>query len=358
MPVEPTVVFVAPRGTAGGPNQSLLSLLPALAGVHRVLAAPRGLVSYAGVADEYLSLAESAIPDRPTRALAALRLAGWVTRRRRSIVALHANGVSGLNLCGPAALLNRLPVVVWAHASRLSDTSARLGRFWAHRLPIIRWAAVSSASRQLLIDGGFAAPDQIVIVPNPVDGQKIATRRPTDRVTVSYLGGHATFKGYHLLPGVIELLYETGVRWQVVAGAGANATGETDPITSSLQALAGPNLNLSGWIGDVRDVYAETDIVFCPSFRESFGRVAAEAMANGIPVVASRLPAFEELIGEGEAGLLFPPGDAAAAAEAIRRLAQDPGLRHRMGEEGQRRSAMFSPELVAARFRVLYGMAD
>ncbi len=173
MPADPTVVFVAPGGR---PLDATRVCSPSFrpSRVFFLLVAPRGLVSRAGVADEYRSLAKSAVSDRPTPALAALRL----TRRRRSIVALHANGVGWASTCAARQLFSTGSRGCVGPCSRLSDTSARLGRSWAHRLPIIRWAAVSLASRQMLIDGGFAAPDHIVILPHPVDGLKIATRRP------------------------------------------------------------------------------------------------------------------------------------------------------------------------------------
>lgn len=71
----------------------------------------------------------------------------------------------------------------------------------------------------------------------------------------------------------------------------------------------------------MEDLYATASIVFCPSYREACSLVAAEGMANGIPVVATDIPTFRELVGEDEAGLLFPPGDATSAANAIKLLA-------------------------------------
>jgi glycosyltransferase involved in cell wall biosynthesis len=105
---------------------------------------------------------------------------------------------------------------------------------------------------------------------------------------------------------------------------------------------------------DVREAYARCDIVFVPSRRESFCRVAAEAMLNGIPVVASDLQPLQELLGDDEAGLLVPIDDRDAAVAALRRLASDEDLRRRLGAEGRRRAAAFSPEAVARAMRALY----
>ena len=76
-----------------------------------------------------------------------------------------------------------------------------------------------------------------------------------------------------------------------------------------LRAMAADGrVSLEGKFPDVREVYARCDVVVCPSVLESFCRVAAEAMLNGIPVVGSDLAPIRALLGDDEAGLLFPGG--------------------------------------------------
>jgi glycosyltransferase involved in cell wall biosynthesis len=218
----------------------------------------------------------------------------------------------------------------------------------------LRWAAVSTASLDLLDKAGLADPADVTIVPNPIGSDKIAPRRADGPFTIAYLGGPATFKGIHVIPGVIELLSDRSVHWFVVVGS--RRTGDSgNPVLAAIQALARPEVQISGWVSDPREVYAIASVVFCPSFRESFGRVAAEAMVNGIPVVASDLPAFRELIGDNEAGLLFPPGDANAAAAALSRLVDDADLRERLGQAGRARAARFAPAVAVDTLAELYG---
>jgi glycosyltransferase involved in cell wall biosynthesis len=89
--------------------------------------------------------------------------------------------------------------------------------------------------------------------------------------------------------------------------------------------------------GDVPDVLAGLDVVVCPSVREPFGMVLLEAMAAGRPVVASDSGGPAEIVEDGMSGLLFPTGDAAALAERLQRLLDDPALRERLAEGGRRR---------------------
>jgi glycosyltransferase involved in cell wall biosynthesis len=84
------------------------------------------------------------------------------------------------------------------------------------------------------------------------------------------------------------------------------------------------------------------------------GVVNMEAMATGLPVVSSRLMGVPELVEDGVTGLLVTPGREGELAAALKRLAEDPPLRRRLGEGGRRKVAEeFDPGREAARLRVL-----
>jgi glycosyltransferase involved in cell wall biosynthesis len=85
--------------------------------------------------------------------------------------------------------------------------------------------------------------------------------------------------------------------------------------------------------------YARAAVVACPSHREGFGVVCAEAMAHGRPVVAGDVGGLRDLVVNEETGLLVPPGDVAALREALTRLVGDAELRRRFGEAGRARIA-------------------
>jgi len=84
-------------------------------------------------------------------------------------------------------------------------------------------------------------------------------------------------------------------------------------------------------------LYNRAEILVSPSVYEGFGLPAAEAMACGVPVVATTAGAFPEVVADGETGWLVAPGDARALAAAIKRLMADPAERERMGDAGRRR---------------------
>ena len=92
------------------------------------------------------------------------------------------------------------------------------------------------------------------------------------------------------------------------------------------------------------EAYGRADVLVNASLSDTFPMPILEAMACGLPVVATDAGGAVESVVEGETGLLVPSGDAPALADAISRLVSDPALRRRMGEAGQQRAHLFSWE--------------
>jgi glycosyltransferase involved in cell wall biosynthesis len=103
--------------------------------------------------------------------------------------------------------------------------------------------------------------------------------------------------------------------------------------------------------------FHQLDVLVIPTettkrIREQFGRVIVEAMASGVPVIGSTCGAIPEVIGD--AGLIFPEGDADALAEALRRMLADEDLRERLSLAGQARVEQYSWQRVAEKTYELY----
>jgi glycosyltransferase involved in cell wall biosynthesis len=114
-----------------------------------------------------------------------------------------------------------------------------------------------------------------------------------------------------------------------------------------------------GHRADMPAIFAEASIVCLPTFYgEGVPKVLIEAAAAGRPIVASQIPGCREIVHEGENGLLVPPRDAPALAEAIGTLLADPPLRERMGRRGRDiAEAEFSVErVVGDTLRVYAGL--
>ena len=85
-------------------------------------------------------------------------------------------------------------------------------------------------------------------------------------------------------------------------------------------------------------LYGRSAVVGCPSHREGYGVVCAEAMAHGRPVVASAVGGLRDLVLHERTGLLVPPRDVRALREAIERLLRDRGLRQELGRASRERA--------------------
>lgn len=357
-----SVLFVVLAGGLGGSTRSVATVLAHLdpTRVNRVLATqPRGrfieLVRERHLADTFVPLPAAGRRrlGRLSRVQAAWRLGSWV-RANRTITAIHVNGPEELNIAGLVARMHRIPLVVWSHAREVSPWMRRLSRVWPYVLRDVRFAAVSPLARQVLVDGGLARPGEVEIVPNPIDPNDVVGEPDGhEGLVVGYLGSGAVYKGFQLLPGIIEEVADLPIRWLVFSEEHPSS----DHVPwARLRRLASDGVTVVGKVGDVRAAYARCDIIMCPSLQESFCRVAAEAMLNGLPVVASDLGPTRDLLGEEDAGLLFPVGDVHAAGKAIRRLVDDPGLRESLGANGRERAGAFDPSTVTSRLAVLYGL--
>jgi glycosyltransferase involved in cell wall biosynthesis len=112
---------------------------------------------------------------------------------------------------------------------------------------------------------------------------------------------------------------------------------------------------LPGARGDVSDQLRGFDVFALPSKAEGISNTILEAMATGLPVVATRVGGNPELVEEESTGLLVPPSDPAALAGAMARYAEDPALARAHGGSGRERACReFSLDRMVERYLALY----
>lgn len=211
-------------------------------------------------------------------------------------------------------------------------------------------ATVSAYNRRLILETCPAVPRaaaKVVIVRCGVD-TRVFHPPPQGRGSSSVLrilciGTLYEVKGHRYLVEACRILAERGIAFE------CNLVGE-GPYRERLAAQVAA-AGLEGrvrFLGrQTRDAIAAllrtTDVLAVPSVPTADGRregipvVLMEAMASGVPAVASDLSGIPELVEDGRTGLLAPPGDAPALAEALARLAGDPALRARLGAAGRER---------------------
>jgi glycosyltransferase involved in cell wall biosynthesis len=198
---------------------------------------------------------------------------------------------------------------------------------WLTRLAVRRADAVTAVSQftASLVRSDLGYNDEISVIYDGVDTRRFFPKRRSSshrEIRVFFSGNLTLRKGAQwLLPIAkkldpdIRIYYTTGLRTQHVLAADSRLV----PIG---------NVPYS----QMPDRYREMDLLIMPTVREGFGMAVAEAMACGLPVVASNCSSITELIEDGQGGFLCPVGDTDAFADRINLLAASIELRHAMGD--------------------------
>jgi glycosyltransferase involved in cell wall biosynthesis len=153
---------------------------------------------------------------------------------------------------------------------------------------------------------------------------------PEDAFAVALIGRLSNWKGQRELADAIS-------GTDMVALIAGDPFPGNEAVEQELRGARSEQVRLVGFREDIEMVLGAADAVAVPSTRpEPLGLVALEAAAAGLPVVASAHGGLTEIVRDGETGLLVPPGDRAALAGALGRLADDPVLRERLGEAAAR----------------------
>jgi glycosyltransferase involved in cell wall biosynthesis len=287
-------------------------------------------------------------------AVSSLGTARWISGliRRRDVALVH-NSTLAASLAGLAARVAGRPQIF--HVQEIIVRP---------RIVAAALATLSSAASTLVVANSRATAEHyrgsrlatssapIRVIPNGVDEARL--RKTPDaslrslvgagpRETVFTLVGRVNrLKGHRVFFEAAERLaaeFERA-RFLVVGDSFAGQerlSEEVDRRIESSDKLRGRAVRIPH-VARVGDVYEASDVVVVPSTEpESFGLVAAEAMAAGLPVIASRIGALPEVVDHGRTGILVDPGEATSLLEAMRKLCLSPALRAEMGSAGRAR---------------------
>ncbi|HWX44893.1 MAG TPA: glycosyltransferase family 4 protein [Solirubrobacteraceae bacterium] len=373
------VLYVNHTSEVSGAERSLLSLLGALPDTVRpCVATPPGRLMEAV---ERLGVPTTAIagtagslrlhPLHTPRALAEMALAAAQVRRaarRHNAEVVHANSIRAGIVVG----LARPPAATVVHVRDCLPA----GAVSAATLRLIAATAttVVANSRYTAQSVSAAAPGaQLEVIHNPLDLERWdAARigRAEARARLGAAGGRelllgvvaqlSPWKGQDTAIEALELVCAEGVDAHLLLIGSpkfrARATRfDNEAYVARLRALvadAGLQDRVS-WLGereDVPELLSALDILMLPSWEEPFGRALIEAMALGVPVISTSVGGPPEILDDGREGLLLPPREPHAWAQAIRALAQSPERRRELGRAGRHRveQQFTTPHHVAA----------
>ncbi|RJL33998.1 glycosyltransferase family 4 protein [Bailinhaonella thermotolerans] len=266
--------------------------------------------------------------------LSAARVRRWVREGRFDVLHVHCPEAPSLGLL--ACWAARGPIVATFHAQYERSRALSVGA------PIMQSAlekitgriAVSDAARKSLVEhlGGDA-----VLIPNGVTVDRYVEAEPLpgwpgEGGSIGFLGRmDEPRKGLPVLLDAFNLLApeRPGLRL-LIAGPG-----DEDDVYARVRPEFRDRVVVLGMVSEEDKIraYHSVDVFCAPNLGgESFGIVLTEAMSAGAPIIASDIPAFSRVLGEGEAGVLFPVGDAAALAREAGALLDDPRRRAKLSD--------------------------
>ncbi len=289
--------------------------------------------------------------------VSALMLARFA--RERQIEIIHAHVARDYPLAALTAWrAGGIPFVLTRH---VLFPMAGLHKLILRR--VARVIAVSQAVSDELRAQGIFDQDKIVLIRNGIDSERFNARTYQSRnergagarLRVGMIGDLAPVKGQEdfIRAAAIVIAHRDDVEF-IIAG-GDKSRKHRRRIEGLISEL---NLSrrvcLTGWVENVNQLFNTLDLFVSASRSESFGLTIAEAMANGVPVIATATAGAREIIDGGKTGRLIPVGDVKALAESLCELLADPEQRQQLSTNAQREVAeKFSLEqMVTATERV------
>lgn len=286
----------------------------------------------------------------PSSMRAVRAFAGWCRQRAIQIVQTCDYYANVIGLAGAA--LARVPVRIGSRRelkpdkSRAQLTVQRVAYQVAHRVV----ANSPAAARQLAEEG--VASDRIRVIPNGLDLERFHAKVHGPIESIITVANLRPEKSHDIL---LEALSRCDSRRRLRLRVVGNG-----PCRPSLERQArelglGRRVEFLGHREDVADLLALSDLFILPSRSEAFPNSALEAMASGLPVIASAVGGLLDLVDDGRNGLLVPARDAAALASAIDRLVAQPTFAASLGESARRHVRdRYSFDRMVASFEHLY----
>lgn len=290
---------------------------------------------------------------RPAAARELFRFARWCRRIGARLVHTCDLYANVFGLAGAAAA--RVPVrigsrreVVTGDKSRAQLTAQALAYRTAHTI-----VANSRAAREQLTKEGIA-PTRIELIPNGIDFTSFAP--PRDRHIIRKIVMVANLraeKGHDVLIDAAPAILAREPEAEFFIGGDGPLR---DALVRRAEAKGvADRFHFLGQCNDVPALLATSDLFVLPSRSEAFPNAVIEAMAAGLPVVATNVGGIPELITPGTTGLLVPPGDAVALATSVLDLMDRPGFASSLGQAARARIEQeFSFDRMVASFESLY----
>jgi glycosyltransferase involved in cell wall biosynthesis len=299
----------------------------------------------------------------------AIRLRRAVHQARPDIVQVEAGGYLGL-LKGAALLfaIPGVPTILSVHSPHVGEDAraatplgALLIRRALRRADAIRVVHTGQRFDLVKLEPRLGDAD-IYVIPNSIaapatDPSEVLPARAEDTLRIISVGAIGRRKGTHDLLKALVRVRDQGIRFACDVVGPEERRGDREALT-----LMRDRAGLTGHVtfrgerdnSEVRDLLGKADVFVLPAYAEGLPLAILEAMAAGLPVVATNVGGIKDALGQSDIPIL-EPGDVDAIADVLSDLAREPALRRRSGLQNlERVRTTFRPEAIGERFHRLW----
>jgi glycosyltransferase involved in cell wall biosynthesis len=270
--------------------------------------------------------------------------------RREKVDLMNAHGYPDHFLCAVARKITGVRALVRTKHNHVPLKGGALSRYLYGTLTS-RIVAISEHIREVMIQSGLK-PDQVTTISTAINLSQFAPRAkdqnllkelnfPAGCAIIGIVARLTERKGFKNLFEAVKILADQGrtIRCLVVGGG---ASSEKIAALKNHAASLGisDNILLTGRRSDIPEILSLLDVFILPSLAEGLGRSMLEAMAAGKPIVASAVGGIPEAIEDGKSGLLVPPDDSRALAQAIALLLDNPEKAQELGRASRTRAEL------------------
>jgi phosphatidylinositol alpha-mannosyltransferase len=322
---------------------------------------------------DVIRISSFVVPVPYNGSVARISFSPWIAHRFRTL--LQRERFDVVHLHEPTT--PTLPWTVSGQTFKLCPQTVLVGTFHAYRespsfpysyaRPIFDRVvnrldgriAVSPAARDYI---GAYFPGSYRVIPNGVDATLFGnpTHPPLNRfpggLNILFVGRLDPRKGFRYLIRAYAQV-KTALPQARLLVVGPYSAEDRRPYEQALGSMGLSDVHFIGYVPDkeLARYYQSSQVLCAPSTGfESFGMVLLEAMAAGTPIIASDIEGYRDVVTHHAEGLLVPPKDTAALADALIHLLQDPELRHAMGQRGQTTASGYTWDRIADRVLECY----
>lgn len=277
-------------------------------------------------------------------------------KEKPNLIHLHSTRAGILGTI--AAKKTNTPVIYTEHLFTKDyipyNKFVHLGQIYTYKFiqkDINKVIAVSESVKEYLINRKIFSSEKIEVIYHGISlPKKINAKKKNNKIIIGTIGTLTTLKGQQYLLKAVKIALDKGcdIKLEIIGSGPEQAKLEQLSAKLGMQK----NIKFLGFIKDIKKRIANWDIYVQSSLSESFGLATLEAMANGLPIIATNVGATEEVVGKN--GILVKPADEKSLTSAIIKLTKNKKLLENYSQKSYLQAQKFSLRKMISQTEKLY----